>query len=117
MKRVRIHAGIVGLVFKNGNYKRIITEGKHWVNFREQVIKYSLSQPFNAPRALEILLKDQALADMEALKISGKQVTPFLLNRIKEITDGNSLGTNIRLVESNVRLGCEIASELVRRET
>jgi len=62
MKRVRIHAGMVGLVFKNGNYTRVITEGKHWINFREQVAKYSLSQPFNAPRALEILLKDQALA-------------------------------------------------------
>jgi len=56
---------------------------------------------------------DQALADMKALGISGKGVTPFLLNRIKEITDGDSLETNIRLVESNVRLGCEIAKALV----
>ncbi len=64
MKRVRIHAGMVGLVFKNGNYTRVITEGKHWIGFRAKVVKYSLSQPFNAPKALEILLKDQALADM-----------------------------------------------------
>lgn len=64
MKRVRIHVGTVGLVFKNGNYTRVITQGKYWINLREQVIKYSLSQPFNAPKALEILLKDQALADM-----------------------------------------------------
>jgi len=64
MKRVRIHAGIVGLVFKNGNYARVITAGKHWISFREQVLKYDLTQPFNAPKALEILLKDQALAYM-----------------------------------------------------
>ncbi len=64
MKRVRIHAGMVGLVFKSGNYTRVISEGKHWIGFRTQVAKYSLSQPFNAPRALEILLKDQALAEM-----------------------------------------------------
>ncbi|MCT4630187.1 slipin family protein [Winogradskyella sp.] len=64
MKRVRIHAGMVGLVFKNGNYTRVITEGKHWISFREHVAKYSLSQPFNAPRTLEILLKDQALAEL-----------------------------------------------------
>jgi len=64
MNRVRIHAGMVGLVFKNGNYTRVITEGKHWINFREQVVKYSLSLPFDAPRALEILLKDQALAKL-----------------------------------------------------
>lgn len=64
MNRVRIHAGMVGLVFKNGNYTRVITEGKHWIGFRGQVAKYSLSQPFNAPRALEVLLKDHTLADM-----------------------------------------------------
>jgi len=64
MKRVRIHAGVVGLVFKNGNYARAITAGKHWISFGEQVIKYDLTQPFNAPKALEILLIDQALAEM-----------------------------------------------------
>jgi regulator of protease activity HflC (stomatin/prohibitin superfamily) len=64
MQRVRIHAGMVGLVFKNGNYARVITEGKHWINFREQVLKYDLTQAFNAPKALEILLKDDALANM-----------------------------------------------------
>ncbi len=64
MQRVRIHAGMVGLVFKNSNYTRVITEGTHWINFREKVATYSLSQPFNAPRALEILLKDQTLATL-----------------------------------------------------
>lgn len=64
MNRVRINAGSVGLVFKNGNYIRVITEGKHWISFRKHVVKYDLSQPFNAPKALEILLKDQALADL-----------------------------------------------------
>ncbi|MUU79174.1 slipin family protein [Winogradskyella endarachnes] len=64
MYRVRIHAGTVGLVFKNGNYARVITAGKHWINFREQVLKYDLSQAFSAPKALEILLKDETLANM-----------------------------------------------------
>lgn len=64
MYRVRIHAGTVGLVFKNGNYARVITAGKHWINFREQVLKYDLSQAFSAPKALEILLKDEALANL-----------------------------------------------------
>lgn len=64
MQRVRINAGTVGLVFKNGNYARVITAGKHWIRFSEQVIKYDLTQAFNAPKALEILLKDQALANM-----------------------------------------------------
>lgn len=60
----RIHAGTVGLVFKNGNYARVITAGKHWINFREQVLRYDLSQAFVAPKALEILLKDDILAEM-----------------------------------------------------
>lgn len=64
MKRVRIHAGTVGLVFKNGNYARVITAGKHWIYFREQVLIYDLTQAFNAPKALEILLKDEVLAAM-----------------------------------------------------
>jgi regulator of protease activity HflC (stomatin/prohibitin superfamily) len=64
MQRVRINAGMVGLVFKNDNYARVITEGMHWISFREHVVKYDLSQPFNAPKALEILLKDEALANM-----------------------------------------------------
>lgn len=64
MKRVRIHAGKVGLVFKNGDYARVITQGKHWIGFGEQVVIYDMTTTFNAPKALEILLKDEALASM-----------------------------------------------------
>lgn len=64
MKRIRIHAGNVGLVFKNGDYKRVITQGKYWLAFNESVITYSLTSVFNAPKALEILLQDKTLANM-----------------------------------------------------
>tara|TARA_R110002050_G_scaffold85490_17_gene182475 strand:- start:2518 stop:3675 length:1158 start_codon:yes stop_codon:yes gene_type:complete len=64
MYRERIHAGTVGLVFKNGNYTRVITAGKHWIKFSEQVLRFDLSQAFSAPKALEILLKDEVLAAM-----------------------------------------------------
>jgi regulator of protease activity HflC (stomatin/prohibitin superfamily) len=64
MKQVRVHAGNVALVFKNGNYVRTITEGKHWLWFNESVITYSLTAAFNAPKALEILLQDEALAKL-----------------------------------------------------
>ena len=64
MYRERIHAGTVGLVFKNGNYTRVITAGKHWIKFGEQVLRFDLSQAFSAPKALEILLKDEVLAAM-----------------------------------------------------
>ena len=52
---------------------------------------------------------DQALADMDALGIHGKEATPFLLGRIVEITEGASLTANIALVNNNARLGAQVA--------
>lgn len=54
----------------------------------------------------------QALAEAEARKISGKQLTPFLLSRIKALTEGRSLQANIKLVLNNARLGAEVAVAL-----
>jgi pseudouridine-5'-phosphate glycosidase len=44
--------------------------------------------------------------------VSGKAVTPFLLQKILELTDGASLKTNIALVENNARLAAKIARAL-----
>ena len=44
--------------------------------------------------------------------VSGKAVTPFLLQKILELTDGASLKTNIALVENNARLAAQIARAL-----
>jgi pseudouridine-5'-phosphate glycosidase len=57
---------------------------------------------------------EQALTDMAARGISGKDATPYLLGRIVEITGGASLHANIALVESNARLGAEIAAAFAR---
>ena len=64
MKRVRINAGKVGLVFRKGDYKKVITEGTHWLNLNQNVIVYDLSNQFYATIAIEILLKDETLANM-----------------------------------------------------
>jgi pseudouridine-5'-phosphate glycosidase len=53
---------------------------------------------------------EQALGDMEAADIHGKDATPFLLGRIVEITDGASLTANVALVRNNARLGAQIAT-------
>ncbi len=55
------------------------------------------------------LIIDQALTDMDALGITGKDATPYLLGRIVEISDGASLVANIALVRNNARLGAAIA--------
>ena len=49
------------------------------------------------------------MADLEARGVKGKEVTPFLLARIVELSGGESLETNVRLFHNNVRLACEIA--------
>ena len=55
---------------------------------------------------------DQAVADCKAQGIHGKATTPFLLARIKDITGGDSLDSNIQLVFNNARLAAKTAAEL-----
>ncbi len=55
-----------------------------------------------------------ALEEANALGVRGKQVTPFLLARVKELTGGDSLESNIQLVFHNVRLAAETALALGR---
>lgn len=54
----------------------------------------------------------RAQAEAEAQGIAGKAVTPFLLQRIFELTEGKSLAANIALVRNNARLAARIAQEL-----
>jgi pseudouridine-5'-phosphate glycosidase len=53
---------------------------------------------------------EQALRDMDAKGVKGKEATPFLLGRIVEITGGESLRANIALVKNNARLGAAVAT-------
>lgn len=55
----------------------------------------------------------QALAEAQAQRIGGKEVTPFLLARVCELTGGDSLTSNIELVLNNARLASAIAKELL----
>jgi regulator of protease activity HflC (stomatin/prohibitin superfamily) len=62
MKRVKVNAYQVALVFKNGEYRRMLTAGDYWFWFSEIVMLYDITRPFNPPIELNILLQDQALA-------------------------------------------------------
>ena len=55
---------------------------------------------------------DSALEEAAALKIRGKEATPFLLAKVKALTDGQSLESNIALVLHNARVAAEIAKAL-----
>ncbi|MFA6505412.1 MAG: pseudouridine-5'-phosphate glycosidase [Treponemataceae bacterium] len=56
-----------------------------------------------------------ALAEAAALGISGKETTPFLLARIVELTGGESLESNVRLVLNNARLAAALSVAYSRR--
>jgi len=56
----------------------------------------------------------QALENAKQLGITGKDITPFLLSKIKEITRGKSLDSNIRLVFNNAKVGALLAAEYAK---
>ena len=55
---------------------------------------------------------EEALTDAKAQGIHGKATTPFLLAKIKDITGGDSLASNIRLVYNNAELAAKVAASL-----
>jgi pseudouridylate synthase len=55
---------------------------------------------------------NEALKESVEKGIKGKESTPFLLSKVKEITKGQSLEANIQLVYNNAKLGAKIAVEL-----
>ncbi len=66
--------------------------------------EYSM-EPEEIGAAIETALAAAALAG-----VKGKEVTPFLLGKVKELTDGESLESNIALVLNNARLAAVIAA-------
>lgn len=52
---------------------------------------------------------DEAVKEAEILNITGKRITPYLLGKVKELTKGKSLESNIKLVYNNAEVGSKIA--------
>jgi pseudouridine-5'-phosphate glycosidase len=65
--------------------------------------------------AIEALIA-QALHEAHEQQIGGALLTPFLLDRLREITEGRSLAANIELVVANARLAAQVAVALGRAE-
>ncbi len=78
-----------------------------------------IANPAPETSALDRYAAEDAIA--EALKqaarenITGKPLTPFLLDRLAEITGGDSLEANVALLENNARLGARIAGAYAER--
>lgn len=73
-----------------------------------------IANPIPAEHALEESFINgiiaQAMAEANENGVSGKEVTPFLLGKVKELTEGKSLVANIELVKHNAKVGAELAA-------
>lgn len=58
---------------------------------------------------------DELIQEVEEKNIRGKDITPYLLSRIKEETSGKSVDANISLVKNNLKAGCQIAKALKKK--
>ena len=76
------------------------------------LITNPIPEKYSMPEKIINAAIDKALSEAEGQGVKGKEVTPFLLARIKDITGGDSLSANIELVFNNVRLAAQIAAAL-----
>lgn len=73
------------------------------------VVSNPVPASFAMPKEEIDRITEQALLEAHNGGVTGKKVTPFLLSRIKELTEGRSLMTNIALVKHNAQVGAELA--------
>ena len=75
-----------------------------------------IANPIPAEYEMDPAVIDRAIAEAvresEVLGIKGKASTPFLLAKVKDLTDGASLDSNIQLVYNNAVVGAQVAVEL-----
>lgn len=77
------------------------------------VIANPIPEAFSMSKDLIDSAIEQALAEAELQGVRGKEVTPFLLAKIEQLTGGESLHSNIQLVLNNARLAAQLASALL----
>ncbi|MDF3001561.1 MAG: psuG [Bacillota bacterium] len=76
------------------------------------VIANPIPQEFEMDPAVINAAIDSAIREADEKGIKGKESTPFLLAKVKELTEGASLDSNIQLVYNNAKVGAQIAVEL-----
>ena len=87
IKRITIKAYQAGLVFKNGKLETVLNEGKYWIFGNKEVQIFEKKQSFVAPIELNILLENEALANMlEVVEVLDNQIALYNVNGIfKEV--------------------------------
>ncbi len=74
-----------------------------------------IPEEFSMPKAVIDAAIEEALRQMDQAGIHGKQCTPFLLAKVKDLTGGDSLAANIQLVLNNARLAAKTTKALCEK--
>ncbi|MCZ8196747.1 MAG: slipin family protein [Flavobacterium sp.] len=81
MKRIKINAYQVGLVFENRKLVTVLQEGTFWIFGNKDVMVYEMNQSFVAPVELTILLQNEVLASMlEVVEVADNEIVLFFVN-------------------------------------
>ena len=87
IKRIKIEAYQVGLLFENRKLVAVLQEGLHWTFGNKNVMVYDMNAAFQAPFELSILLQNQDLASMlEVVEVADNEIVlQFVNGNFKEI--------------------------------
>ena len=80
------------------------------------LVAVPIPQEYSVDSALVDSIIDQAVAQCEANGVRGKAVTPFILEKVNQLTEGKSLQANQALIENNAAVGANIAVELANMQ-
>jgi regulator of protease activity HflC (stomatin/prohibitin superfamily) len=130
MKYTKITTYEVGLVFKNGEFIRTVTAGNHWIMPFEKLIKYDTTQSFIAPCNLNILLKDEKLAQLlNVVEVQENEIVfqfeRGILRNVYEagvyafwkgIVEFNFVKADLRKIEitENIELGVLLSNQVLK---
>ncbi|QGG96834.1 pseudouridine-5'-phosphate glycosidase [Actinomarinicola tropica] len=95
---------------------RIVAAGRALGATQGTLVTVPVPAADGLPKAEIDAALDAALRDAAAEGLSGAAVTPFVLGRIAEATEGRSVPANLALAENNARVAASIAVELARRD-
>jgi pseudouridine-5'-phosphate glycosidase len=86
----------------------------HWALGMRSAVLLVVPPPEQTALPLQVVEKAvlQALGDAQAAKLRGQNVTPFLLNRVAELTGGESRRANISLLLNNAQVAAEVARQM-----
>jgi pseudouridine-5'-phosphate glycosidase len=89
----------------------------HWGMGMQSAILVTVPPPEGSalpPEQVESAIQ-QALAEAQAQRVRGQAVTPFLLQRVSQLTGGSSLRANLDFLKNNARIAAQISSRIYKR--